>query len=251
MCSAYPPLRHPWLDLLQALNVQDPWLTHLPHQCLSQSLAHSRCSFKKWLREGMDGERKRRRVKHQISGLPHLSPSLPAPLFMLVLVFNPETPFTPAACAHSRTLPHPCSHFRIPRDIALPILLPNGLQSYCLPSAFPPVFCLLCPQLSTGKKEKQTCMPSLKSFHNCSFSGRKKRETRFTRVCVFSNALEIRPYPKPEESHNHSPKERQRFFSHNSDAMDGLEEFLAPTQQSQFLKTVTFCDVDNCHLIFF
>lgn len=95
MCSAYPPLRHPWLDLLQALHAQDPWLTHLPHQYLSQSLAHSRCSFKKWLREGMDGKRKRRRVKHQISGLPHLSPSLLAPLLMLVLVFNPEPPSPP------------------------------------------------------------------------------------------------------------------------------------------------------------
>lgn len=94
-------------------------------------------------------------------------------------------------------------------------------------------------------------MPSLESFHNCSFSGRKERATRFTQVGVFSNALEIRPYSKPEESHNHSLKERERFFFHSSDAMDGLEEFLAPTQQSQFLKTVTFCDMDNCHLIFF
>lgn len=95
MCSAYPPLRHPWLDLLQAPNVQDPRLTHLPHQYFSHSLARSRCSFKKWLREGMDGERKRRRVKHQIPGLPHLSPSLLAPLLMLVLVCNPEAPSPP------------------------------------------------------------------------------------------------------------------------------------------------------------
>lgn len=94
-------------------------------------------------------------------------------------------------------------------------------------------------------------MPTLASFHNCSFSGRKKRDTRFTRVCVFSNALEIRPYSKAEESHNHSLKEREWFFFHNSDAMGGLGEFLAPTQQSQCLKTVTFCDMDNCHLIFF
>lgn len=86
-------------------------------------------------------------------------------------------------------------------------------------------------------------MPSLESFHNYSFSGRKKRETKFTRV--------IRPYSKPEESRNRSLKEREWFFFHNSDAMDGLEEFLAPTQQSPFLKTVTFCDMDNCHLIFF
>lgn len=87
--------------------------------------------------------------------------------------------------AHPRTLPLPGSPSG-PQDTALHILLPNGLHSWSLLPASPPVFHLLvCVTQHWWERGTKMLVPPLEPSHNCSFSGRKKRDTRFIQYVYF------------------------------------------------------------------